>query len=110
MRQSDIGEAPNLADFAARILDRSDKRVRDALSSPKVPETDVPVYIPRFISDMQPAERLVVWEELLDFNSSLPADSTKQEYILTWLSNYRQIDRPNEEPNEKEAALPIPRR
>lgn len=89
LRPADMGEGLNLSNSAAKIIDASqDKRVRDALEMAEVPQTGTPVHIPAFLRYLQPKERLAAWEELLTFNATLPEDSDKQEYILTWLSNY----------------------
>ncbi len=85
----DFGQGINLSNSAAKIIDSSqDAKVRAALGAEKVPESGTPMFIPDFIRQLTPQERLAVWDELLVFNASLPADPDKQEYILTWFSNY----------------------
>src|SRR5436305_9680262 len=81
----------SLSNSASKIItSEQDQKVRAALGAEKVPEAGTPVFIPDFIRNLPPKERLIVWDELLAFNASLPSDSEKQEYVLVWLSNYIQ--------------------
>jgi hypothetical protein len=93
----------NLSNSASKIItSEQDQKVRAALSAEQVPEAGTPVFIPDFIRKLPPHERLVVWNELLDFNTSLPADPDKQEYVLVWLSNSVQRVGQTEDGNRAE--------
>jgi hypothetical protein len=73
---------------ALLIANEQDERVRKALESPTIPEEGVPVQFPKFVHDLPPKERIAVWDEVLAFNSALPPDTDKREYILTWFDFY----------------------
>jgi hypothetical protein len=91
LRAGEAYQGITLSNSAAKIFSsEQDQKIRAALSAEKVPDSGTPVFIPDFIRLLPPQERLVVWDELLAFNSTLPADPDKQEYVLVWLSNYIQ--------------------
>jgi hypothetical protein len=79
----------HLSNSAALLIEKDqDEKVRKALASPTIPEEGVPITFPQFVHDLPPQERLAVWEEVLAFNSALPPDVDKREYILNWLGFY----------------------
>ncbi len=86
----DVRDGLFLSNSAGLLFDRDAQgaQVRAALGAPEVPETGSPVTIPDFIRVLQPKERLLVWEDVLAFNSTLPDNTEDREYILGWLGNY----------------------
>lgn len=94
LHPNEVYQGINLSNSSSKIFtSEQDQKVRAALGANEVPESGTPVFIPDFIRKLSPPERLVVWDELLAFNASLPADPDKQEYILVWLSNYNYGER-----------------
>ncbi|HKB35287.1 MAG TPA: hypothetical protein VKD72_02470 [Gemmataceae bacterium] len=85
---TDFNDGLHLANSAARVIDsEQDAKVRQALTAKEIPESGVPVHIPKFVRDLPPQDRLAVWNELLTFLTLLPTDLEKHEYVLTWLAN-----------------------
>jgi hypothetical protein len=79
----------HLSNSAALLINsEQDARVRKALESPEIPEEGVPVSFPEFVHNLPPKERLAVWDEVLAFNTALPPDTERREYILTWFDFY----------------------
>ena len=92
----DVNDGLYLANSAAKTIDPAtqDARVRAALALDKIPESGTPVFIPEFIRKLPtPESRIAVWDEVLTFIAALPGDSEKQEFVLTWFSNYPHHER-----------------
>jgi len=87
---ADIRDGFNLSFSAGLLVDREDQeaQVRAALQAAVVPESGSPVTIPDFIRQLTPDQRIVVWEDVLVFNSTLPDNTEGREYVLAWLRNY----------------------
>jgi hypothetical protein len=89
LKTPDMIQGLNLCNSAGKIIDSSQSaKVREALKAEKVPETGIPLFIPDFIRNLPPDERVAAWDEMLVFVVSIPSDPEKQEYVLIWLSNY----------------------
>lgn len=89
LKSADMIQGLNLCNSAAKIIDQSQEaKVREALKAEKVPEAGIPLFVPDFIRNLPPSDRVATWNEMLDFNASLPSEPEKQEYVIVWLGNY----------------------
>ena len=87
-------QALRLPNEAARLTDDQHKRVTAALASPTFNPADSPVTFPTFVLNLLPSERIAFWNDVLQFNTILPADSERLEYVLSWLTSYPNFPGP----------------
>jgi hypothetical protein len=87
----DFSAGISLANSVARILtDEQTTHVRNVLRSEPFDDKESPVHFPQFVRDMSVQDRLALWDDVLAFNTALPPDPLRQEYVLAWLESYPQ--------------------
>src|SRR5262249_30815798 len=83
-----------LINSAARVLtDDQVAQVRNMLKGGKCDAKNPAVPVRRVVQDISVQERMALWDDVLAFNTTLPPDGLKQEYILAWLEYYSQHQR-----------------